>query len=98
MPVNPIPLTKPQRTQANAAARLQIKIRHHEGVIANLRDQRDVLIGALIADGVRPFVVAQETGCPARLPEEIRRDHLAAVRNAATLAGLARRATRKGAK
>lgn len=93
MPTRPAPLTKTQRRHANEAKRLQDRITKTQGALDQLRMLRDEKITTLVADGVRPFVVAQETGCPPRLPQ-IARD----VRKAKALVAKAAGRRKAGAK
>ncbi len=94
MPTRPAPLTKTQRRHANEAKRLQDRITKTQGALDQLRMLRDEKITVLVADGVRPFGVAQETGCPPRLPEQIARD----VRKAKALVAKAAGRRKAGAK
>ena len=62
---NPKPLTARQRERAGRAATAHADVLRLQGALDAAREKRDSHIVALLRDGVRPFVVSNETGVPA---------------------------------
>ena len=73
MPKTPKPLTKRQRERADRARALHTETVRLQAQADAARWKRDNHIASLLDDGVRPFVVQNETGCPAGVVERVAR-------------------------
>lgn len=59
------PLNKKQRDRADRARKAHEEVVRLTAQADAARAKRDALVAALLADGVRPFALVNETGVPA---------------------------------